>query len=191
MGHFRVELHAVVATGVVRHGGDRAARGAGEDVEAAGNLGDLVAVAHPHVEAEHAVLVHMVFDAIQQTRLADHIDTGIAEFAQIGTLHAAAQLLSHGLHAVADAEQRHLEIEHRTGRARAVFLVHRLRTAGEDDAARGKGADGVVAHVERVDFAVHADLAHTAGDQLGVLGTEVQDQDPVSVNILMGHGRLS
>ncbi|MCY1422568.1 hypothetical protein D9M71_382550 [compost metagenome] len=147
-------------------------------------------MAHPHVEAEHAVFVDVVFDTVQQAGLADDVNAGIAEFAQIGALHIAAQLFGHGLHAVADAEQRHLEIEHRTGRARAVFLMHRLRTAGEDDAARGKGANGVVAHVERVDFAVHADLAHAAGDQLGVLGTEIEDQDSVGVNVL-GHGHLS
>ncbi|MGH8308154.1 MAG: hypothetical protein ACRER0_07745 [Gammaproteobacteria bacterium] len=34
-----------------------------------------------------------------------------------------------------------------------------------------------------MDFAEHANLAHPARDQLGPLGTEVQDQDAVGVNI--------
>ncbi|OPF33664.1 cytosine deaminase [Pseudomonas aeruginosa P47] len=190
VGDFRVELHAVVGAGIVGHGGDRAARGAGQDVEAGRHLGDLVAVAHPHVEAEHAVVVHVVLDAVQQARLADHVDTGVAELAQVGALHLAAHLLGHGLHAVADAEQRHLQVEHRLRRARAVGFVHRLGTAGEDDAARREGDDRLVAHVEGMDFAIHADLAHAAGDQLGVLGAEIEDQDTVGVNVL-GHGHLS
>nr|GFD57638.1 hypothetical protein [Tanacetum cinerariifolium] len=37
-------------------------------------------------------------------------------------------------------------------------------------------------------FAVHADFANAAGDQLGVLGTEVQNQDAVGVNV-EGHER--
>jgi hypothetical protein len=41
-----------------------------------------------------------------------------------------------------------------------------------------------------VQFAVHADFAHAAGDQLGVLGTEVEDQDAVSVNV-EGHDSVS
>ncbi|MNE20302.1 hypothetical protein D3C80_1134140 [compost metagenome] len=160
-------------------------------MEAFRQVGDLVAVAHPHVQRQHAVVVHVVFDAVEQTALADQIDAGVAELAQVGTLHLAAQLLGHGLHAVADAEQRHAQLEHRLRRARAVFFVHRLGTAGEDDAAGVELADGVVAQVERVDLGVHADLAHATGDQLGVLGTEVQDQDPVGVNVVVGHSRLS
>ena len=35
VGHFRVELHTVIAAGIVAHGGDRAAWGAGRDMEAA------------------------------------------------------------------------------------------------------------------------------------------------------------
>jgi hypothetical protein len=38
VGHFRVELHAVVTTLVVEHAGDRAARGAGQDVKSSGIL---------------------------------------------------------------------------------------------------------------------------------------------------------
>ncbi len=77
------------------------------------------------------------------------------------------------------------------GRARAVELMHRLRAAGENDPARGEGANVLVAHVEGVQLAIHADLAHAAGDQLSVLVTEIQDQDAVGVNVRMGHGRLS
>jgi len=36
-------------------------------------------------------------------------------------------------------------------------------------------------------LAIHADLAHAASDQLGVLGTEVEDQDAVGVNVLVSH----
>ena len=191
VGHFRMELHAVVGAAVIGHGGDRAARGAGQDVEAGGHGRDLVAVAHPHIQTEHAVGVHMVFDAVEQAGLADHIDAGIAELTQVGTFHLAAQLLGHGLHAIADTEQRDAQIEYGLRRARAAGLMHRLRATGENDAARGEGANGGVVHVERVDLAIHADLAHAAGDQLGVLGTEIQNQDAVGVNVMMGHGRLS
>jgi len=39
------------------------------------------------------------------------------------------------------------------------------------------------AQIPGMDFAVHADFTHPAGDQLGVLRTEVQDQDSVGVDI--------
>src|SRR5207237_10574775 len=50
-------------------------------------------------------------------------------------------------------------------------------------AAGPEGAHPGVAHVPGVDLAVHAELAHAAGDELGVLRTEVEDQDPVRVNV--------
>nr|GFD16369.1 hypothetical protein [Tanacetum cinerariifolium] len=110
-GHFRVELHAVVAAGVVGHAGDRAAWGAGQNMELSWHLGDLVTVAHPHVEAKQAVSVDVIFNAVEQAALAD-------------------------------------------------------------------------------DFAVNADLTYATGDQLGVLGTEVEDQDTVGVNV-EGHESFS
>jgi len=150
-------------------------------------LGDLVAVAHPDVEAEHAVIVHVVLDAVEQLRFADQVDPCIAEFTHVRALHLAAQLLGHGLHAIADAEQRHAQIEHRLRRARAAFLVHRLGATGKDDPAWGEGADVLFAHVPGVQFAIDPELAHAAGDQLGVLGTEVEDQDAVGVDVRGSH----
>jgi len=183
VGHFRVELHAVVATLVVEHAGNRAARGAGQDVEVLRHPGDLVTVAHPHVEAEQAVGVDVVFDAVKQAALADHVDTGVTEFTQLGTFNLAAQLLGHGLHAVADTEDGHAQVEYGLRATRAVGFVHGLRATGKDDAFRCEFADRFVVHVERMQFAVHTDFTHAASDQLGVLGTEIEDQDTVGVNV--------
>ena len=58
-----------------------------------------------------------------------------------------------------------------------------LGATGENDAFGCEFADRFIVHVERMQFAVHADFTHAAGDQLGVLGTEVEDQDAVGVNV--------
>lgn len=152
--------------------------------------GDFVTVAHPYVEAEQAVGVDVVFNAVEQTALADHVNAGITELTQLGTFNLAAQLFGHGLHAVADTEDRHAQVENGLRAARAVGFVNRLRATGEDDAFRSEFADRIFVHVERMQFAVHTDFAHAAGDQLGVLGTEVEDQDAVSVNV-EGHDSVS
>ena len=163
MGDFRVELHAVVGAGIVGHGGDRAARGAGQDVEAGRHLGDLVAVAHPHVEAEHAVVVHVVLDAVQQARLADHVDAGVAELAQVGALHLAAHLLGHGLHAVADAEQRTFRSNTACG---ARGLSASCTDSGPPARMMPRGAKAMIASLLMSKgwiSHIHADLAHAAG----------------------------
>ncbi len=187
VGHFRVELHAVEALGFVGHGGVGAGRGLGDGGEAGGDLGDLVAVAHPDIQQGIAVVGNGVFDVAQESAglagLAQHFDLGVAEFTQVGGLHLAAELLGHGLHAVADTEHRHTGVEHVLGGARAARLGHGFRAAGEDDAARVELADLLFGYVPGPQLAVDADFTDATGDELGVLGTEIQDKDTVGVNV--------
>ena len=128
----------------------------------------------------------VVRDAVQQPGRGRAPHLRVAELAVRGRRDPAAELRGHGLHAVADAEHRHAELEHGVRRARRHVVRDRLRAAGEDDAARAEPADGVVAAVPGQDFAVDADLAHAPRDQLRVLRAEVEDQDPVGVDVGRG-----
>jgi len=103
MGHFRMELHAVPALVLVLHHRDRDAVGGAGDDEARRRLGDVVAMAHPHVQTVHAVVVAQLRE---QAALGDDIHFGVTELARVGGLGGAAQLRGQGLHAVADAEDR-------------------------------------------------------------------------------------
>jgi len=60
--------------------------GAGHELEARRQFGDLVAVAHPHVEHAMAFGVGVVLDAVQQPGVAVRTHIGIAEFARRGRL---------------------------------------------------------------------------------------------------------
>jgi hypothetical protein len=74
------------------------------------------------------------------------------------------------------------QLENNARRARRVALGDRARAAGKDDALGAIVADEVVGNVVGVDFAEDLGFAHAAGDQLGDLGTEIEDED-----FLMGH----
>ena len=50
-------------------------------------------------------------------------DLGVAKLARMATLHFAAQLLRHGLHAVADAEHWNAELKDGIGRTVRRLLV--------------------------------------------------------------------
>jgi len=56
--------------------------------------------------------------------------------------------------------------------------------AGEDDPFGLKRLYGVKGHVERVDFAVDVAFAYPAGDELRVLGTEIQNQNPFFMELI-------
>ncbi len=183
VGHLGMELHPVVAALVVGHAGQRRVVGLGDHPEAGRHLDDPVTVAHPHVQQAVALGRGVVLDILQQPRVAAGAHLGVAVLVVAGGLHPPAELVGHGLHAVADAEHRHAQSEHRLRRPRRLLGGDRLRPAGEDHAPGSELADGRVVHVPGVDLAVDPRLAHPPGNQLGVLGTEVEDQDPVLVDV--------
>ena len=114
-------------------------------------------------------------------RIAADLDEGAAELAIVGRRDAAAELVRHGLLAVADGEDRHAGVEEMLRRARAVVPHHRRGAAGEDDALGLQPRIGLVGAVERGDLAIDAGLADPPGDELGHLAAEIDDEDGVGL----------
>ena len=178
--HLGVELHAVIAAALVGDGGEGRVLAGGDDGEAGRQLRHPVAVAHPDLLA-----VAGLPDALEQAGRGLALDLGAAELAVMSALDRAAQLLGHGLLAVADAQHRHVGLEDRGMGGGRLALGHRGRAAGEDDPPRIERLDlRVVDGLEGQDFTVNPGFAHAAGDQLGNLGTEIDDQQTV------GHGAI-
>src|SRR5690606_8066034 len=120
--------------------------------------------------------------ALEQGAAVDHLDERAPELAVLADLDLAAELGADGLLAVADAQDGHAQLEHRLRRRGRCDLGGRGRPAREDDRLRRERADGRVVHGARQDLGGHARLAHPPGDQLGVLGAEIEDQNA------FGHG---
>src|SRR2546422_4246502 len=83
------------------------------------------------------------------------------------------------LHPVADAEDRNAELQQLRIGARGARVEHRVGTAGEDDPLGGELADELEIACRGVDLAIDVRLAHAPRDQLGVLRSVVENQDPV------------
>ncbi len=92
------------------------------------------------------------------------------------TLHAAAERLAHELHAVADAEHGDAEVEDGGVALGRAFGVHARWAAGENQPFRGQFANAVGRDVVPHDLAVHVLLADAAGDELGVLRAEIENE---------------
>src|SRR6185437_5793315 len=100
-----------------------------------------IAMAHPHLLARA-----LLPKAREQRAILHDVEEGAAEFAMIRRRDLAAQLRAHRLLAIADAEHRHAELEHGIGGARGCILMHRGRTAREDDRSRRESRDLLVRH---------------------------------------------
>jgi len=182
MVHFGMELHSVEAAGDILDGADRGVFGARHHLETGRNLGNMVAVTHPY---RALALDEKLFE--QRSRPTHGMQLGMAVFALAGGHHLATEMAGQQLHAVADAEHRHPEVEQGLGHRGSALVIDRLGPAGKDDAARCEGPDRLQLHIEGMQFAIDMGFAHPPGNELGILGTEIEDQYLFAVNIL-GHG---
>jgi hypothetical protein len=171
VGHLGVELHSEDAPLPVLHRRHRRRRGGGDTHESFRDHRDRVTMAHPHVLALGQVT--------EQHRARRHLERGLAELPGAGVGNGATQLHRHQLVAVTDAQHRDAELEDARIHPVGVLGVHRSRATGEDDAHRRLGADLVGGDVAGDDLGVDPRLADPPGDQLGVLGPEVEDQHGV------------
>ncbi len=126
---FGVELGAVELARFIRdHRKGRAIAG-GDDIEAGGELRDLVAVAHPHLMA-----ITDLPQPVEQRAFGGDGQEGAAKFAAFAGFmagpHFAAKLVAHHLLAITDAEDRDACLEqqpagragcHRRARWRAIL----------------------------------------------------------------------
>src|SRR4029079_7306460 len=92
----------------------------GDDPETVGQCLDPVAVAHPHL-----VLFADLPQAVEQRALVDDLDKRPPELAVVALRDHAAELVRHGLLAVADPEHRQPCVEEMLRRAWTVFPHHR------------------------------------------------------------------
>jgi hypothetical protein len=172
--HLGMELHGVEPAPLVGDGRERGALRDGHHLEARGQAGDAVAVAHPD-----GVGLALGPHALEQGRVGDHPEIGAAELAVVAGLDAAAELGHHGLLAVADAEHRQPGLEHPVRRPGRAELGDAGRPAGEDHRLGLQPLQRVLRPVEGHDLGVDALLAHPAGNELGHLAAEIDDEDGV------------
>ncbi len=164
----RVELHRPDAALFVGDAGEGVGGPRGEG-EAVGQLLRFVAVAHPDGERTGK--------SVEEEGLVDDIDLGVAVLAGGRGFDLAAEVVHDELQPVADAEDGDAEREHGGIGGGSIGVIDRARAAGEDDAQRIERAE----LIERRGAGKHdgedVELADAARDELGVLRTEVENDD--------------
>ena len=179
---FGVELHPVEPPLGVTDSPGGAGVAAADDLEPRGGLLHHVAVAHPHGLG--------VAQAVEQIVAVADAKGLAAVFPGLGRHYPAPQQVAQELDAVADAQDRHPQFQDLRVEARGIGLVDAPRPPGEDDALGVKLADLLHGHEVGVNLAVDLEFPNPPGDQLGVLGAEIQDQDFLLMGVMLCGGRL-
>src|SRR5262249_38779117 len=146
-------------------------RGA-DDTKTVGRSGDTIAVAHP--------------DGIAFPRLPGAFEQGgslrdehlrPSELTVVSGLDAAAELERHRLLSITDAEHRDAGLIDRHRGKGGIRVAHRGRPAGENPPFRAHRHKGGLRLSVRHDLAIDLLLAHPAGDELGHLRAEIDNED--------------
>ena len=169
---------AVEAAGGVGEAGEGRGRRLGGGGEAGRQPGDRVAVAHPDR------LVPL--EAREEAILGGDRDGRRSVLPAGRRQHVAAELEGHQLGPVADAQHRDPPVPDRRVRLRGTLVVDGVGAARQDDRARAAALQLGVRRVVRQQLRVDVELADAAGDELGELAAEVEDDDRVG----LGRARL-
>ena len=102
----------------------------------------------------------------------------------IGGIYITTQLCSDRLHAIADTKHRDSQIKDGLCNARRLAICYGLRTAGEDNPLGSELPDKIFRRIKWMNLTVDPTLAHTSGYELGILRAEVNDQQPLIMNIV-------
>jgi hypothetical protein len=139
----------------------------------------LVAVAHPH----RLSLPHLPLPTVQHGGARCHFDVHFPVLLPLTRLDGAAKGLDEELHPVADAENVGArvggEVEEPLREGRGAEGMDRVGPAREDDGARAEALEGGERRRAGDAEGEDPELPDAAGDEMGVLRTEVEDEDKV------------
>ena len=183
MSYLRVKLNPIERTCFVGHGRDGCARRGRYNFKIGRHCDDLVTMTHPYIQLGLARIRNPVFDTIEQSIDRSNIDPGEAKFRFSRRLYFAAKVLGHGLHAVADTKNWHPGCIH-IGRWPWRFgPIVRFGTTGKYNALGCKALERICIGGIVPDFTIDPQLANASRDELSVLGTKIQNQNLLAVNI--------
>ena len=105
----------------------------------------------------------------QRRLMIDDFKIGRAILAMRGRRDFAAEGLRQEMLPVADAEDRHVRIDHVGGQRRRAVVVDAVRTAGENEGLRLERHHPIGRGVPRKNLAIDVGFAHAPRDELRVL----------------------
>ena len=169
VGNFGMELHTEKGLFLMAYHGMRAMGRAAHRNKVVRQVIDKVTMTHPNLG--------MLGNPRKQLIRVENTQTCPAILSCTGTTDPGAKELAADLHAVADSQYGHAQIEQSWVALWSACFVHASRSAREDQACRTHGSELLNRHVRRHEQTKHTGFSYTAGDELYVLGPEIQNGD--------------
>ena len=164
-----MELYTVKLSLFITHCRTRALICVADDLKACGDFFYVIGVAHPHGA--------FLGNALKKRTIL-YIYGSFSVFAAVlGRGNDTSRHMCHQLISVADTKDRYSDIQNGRIIVRRFLVIYAVGTAREDDSLVSDSLD--FPHCDlmiRLDFSIYVMLSHTAGNQLVILSTEVQNK---------------
>ena len=167
MSHLGVELNAKVGLGGACNSGKGCVSGGSDDLEVRGQLGQLVAVRHPHF--------NLIRQSLEQTvngpffaRVTVDVQMGMSVFLLLTGQNALAVVPGEFLQTVADTQDRDIQLEHLWVDVRGDLFVDGEWASGQDHTGGLPGQFGDLLGAWQ-HFGVDIEFTQTSRNQMGVL----------------------
>ena len=105
------------------------------------------------------------------------VEFAASVLASVAVFYLPTELMGHELHSVADPKDGDAEVKDRRIGLGSAFTVDATGATTEDDAARVEVSDFGGGEIVANDLRVDLGFADATSDDLGVLGTEVENHD--------------
>ncbi len=179
--HLGVKLETINRQPVMAGRGDRARRGGGQRDEIGTQVLDLVAVTHPDDNLTRDILK-------QRLSRIDHAAGGAAELACRGRNDLGTQIQARQLHPVANPQDRHAQREDPRIAAGSAGFVDAGRSPRKNQGERVELAHALGRNVMTDNPRIGVPFADAPGDQLNVLGPEIENEHGTRRRVEIRHG---
>src|SRR5210317_1317358 len=183
MVDFGMELYAVQVAFKVLDAAYRGVVRLGNFLEATGDDLNMITVAHP----DRAVTIDKKAVKKRAGRIFRQ-KVGMTILALACRHDPATEMVTHQLHAIADTQHGDPHFEEFFLYRRCAPVINGLRPPGKDDPRGIECLDLSQAHIKRMQLAVDMRFTHPSGNQLGVLRSEVEDQNLFRMDIHINRG---
>ena len=185
MGNLRMKLDAVKILFFIRHSGNRCRVSRRHQLKTFWHFNHPVTVRHPYIQQAITFFAGMILNVFQQLAMTTGTHLGVTVFVMIGILNLAIQLGRHSLHPVTDPQHWHAQIKYQLWCRRRFVTSNRFRPSRKDNSAGFEFLNHLNIHIPTIKLTIHTCLTYPASYQLRILGTEIQNQNSVAMEVVL------
>jgi hypothetical protein len=128
--------------------------------------------------------LRFILKAMEKTAAVKNFQRSEAVLSFLSSLDLPSEVMSDELKSVADAENGNSQVKDFAVAERGLRFIDTLWSARKDNGPRFKAFDFIYGNIKGMDFRINTQFPHLSGNELRILGPEIQDNGFIHSQIL-------